>query len=298
MVAFLERWQVPLLIVALGLGVLIAPLGDVTPAINPVLMALLYATFLAVPLRALRAALIDVRFLTALLILNFVVVPVVVFALSRFVASDPVLLLGVLLVLLAPCIDYVIVFSGLAGAANERLLAAAPILMLVQMLLIPVYVRLLGGPTDLIEAGPFLEALVLFIVIPLGLAACTQWLKLSQIMVAMNGLMVPLMMLTLMVVVASQIGGVEASMLTVVPIYVAFVAFMVPLGKIVGRLFGQDVPATRALVFSGVTRNSLVVLPLALAVPGVAPVVVTQTLVELVAMVILVRFVPRMVPKR
>lgn len=298
MVAFLERWQVPLLIVALGLGVVIAPLGDVTPAINPVLMALLYATFLAVPLRALRAALIDVRFLTALLILNFVVVPVVVFALSRFVASDPVLLLGVLLVLLAPCIDYVIVFSGLAGAANERLLAAAPILMAVQMLLIPVYVRLLGGPTDLIETGPFLEALVLFIVIPLGLAGCTQWLKLNRVMEAMNALMVPLMMLTLVVVVASQIGGVEASMLTVVPIYVAFVALMVPLGKMVGRLFAQDVPATRALVFSGVTRNSLVVLPLALAVPGVAPVVVTQTLVELVAMVILVRLVPRVVPKK
>lgn len=87
-------------------------------------------------------------------------------------------------------------------------------------------------------------------------------------------------------------------MLRVVPIYVVFVALMVPLGKMVGRLFAQDVPATRALVFSGVTRNSLVVLPLALAVPGVAPVVVTQTLVELVAMVILVRLVPRVVPKK
>lgn len=35
------------------------------------------------------------------------------------------LLLGVLLVLLTPCIDYLIVFTGLAGGARARLLAAA-----------------------------------------------------------------------------------------------------------------------------------------------------------------------------
>jgi ACR3 family arsenite transporter len=52
-------------------------------------------------------------------------------------------------------------------------------------------------------------------------------------------------------------------------------------------------------VFSGATRNSLVVLPLALALPAslsLAPVVVvTQTLVELIGMVIFVRLVPRLV---
>ena len=52
------------------------------------------------------------------------------------------------------------------------------------------------------------------------------------------------------------------------------------------------------VVFSGATRNSLVVLPLRLALPAafdLAPlVVVTQTLVELVAMVVFVRLVPRL----
>ena len=62
------------------------------------------------------------------------------------------------------------------------------------------------------------------------------------------------------------------------------------------------VAARRALVFSGVTRNSLVVLPLALALPpalALAPlVVVTQTLVELVFMIGMIRVVPRMLPGR
>ena len=43
---------------------------------------------------------------------------------GTFVADEPALLFGVLLVLLTPCIDYVIVFSGLAGGASDRLLAA------------------------------------------------------------------------------------------------------------------------------------------------------------------------------
>ena len=53
------------------------------------------------------------------------------------------------------------------------------------------------------------------------------------------------------------------------------------------------------MLFSGVTRNSLVVLPLALALPdgtGLAALaVLTQTLVELLVMLALVALVPRVV---
>ena len=106
--------------------------------VEPVLALLLLATFLAVPFAALGAGLRDGRFLASLLVLNFVVVPAVVFGLSRFVAHDDALLVGVLLVLLAPCVDYVIAFTALAGGVAERLLAAAPLLMLVQLVVLPV----------------------------------------------------------------------------------------------------------------------------------------------------------------
>lgn len=75
---------------------------------------------------------------------------------------------------------------------------------------------------------------------------------------------------------------------------------MVPLGLLVAKAARLDVAATRAVVFSGATRNSLVVPPLALALPEplalAALVVVTQTLVELIGMVAYVRFLPRIVP--
>ncbi|WP_241986146.1 hypothetical protein [Cryobacterium sp. Hz7] len=86
------------------------------------------------------------------------------------------------------------------------------------------------------------------------------------------------------------------------PLYIAFPVIMVVVGLSASRLARPDVPATRALVFSGSTRNSLVVLPLALALAEslsvAALAVVTQTLVELVVMVILVRLVPRLTGQR
>lgn len=307
-----DRYQVPLYLAAIliggvaGLGApQIAPVA--TSFINPVLMVLLYATFLGIPLTRLGGAIRDTGFLGAVLMLNFLIVPVVVYGLSRFIAHDQVLLVGVLLVLLAPCIDYVIVFTGLAGGDHARLLAAAPLLMLLQILLIPLYLRLMAGSElfRIIDLAAFAEAFLLIIVVPLVLAALTQVLGSVRIKRLAEAAMVPLMMLTLAVVVAAQIDAVShqlGQLVQVIPLYIAFPMIMVPAGMATARLWAQPPAAARAVVFSGATRNSLVVLPLTLALPPAfglaAVVVVTQTLVELIAMVIMVRFIPRLVPAR
>ncbi|MCU1631462.1 MAG: arsenic resistance protein [Micrococcaceae bacterium] len=312
----MERQQIPLYLLAIVAGGLF---GWLVPAaaeplelsINPVLGLLLFATFLGIPFGKIGQAVRDVRFMATVMILNFLIVPVIVFTLSRFVADDQALLVGVMMVLLAPCIDYVIVFSGLAGGSSDRLLAAAPLLMLTQMLLLPLYLLIFIGPdlVSAIEPGPFIEALVVLIIIPLVAAALTQrWagraLAARRIMALMQGLMVPLMMLTLAIVIGSQIVGVGQelrSLLAVIPIYIAFLVIMVPVGMVAARTARLDAGSTTAVVFSGATRNSLVVLPLALALPEplalVALVVVTQTLVELLGMVTYVKALPRLIPR-
>ncbi|WP_380161994.1 arsenic resistance protein [Kineococcus sp. R86509] len=315
--AWLERHQIALYLAAIAaaavLGVLIGGAHHLEVAIEPVLGLLLYATFLAVPFTALGRALRDGRFLAAVGVLNFVVVPLVAFGLSRLVADDPALLFGVLLVLLCPCIDYVIVFAGLAGGAADRLLAAAPLLMLAQILLLPLYLLLFIGPAGVavVEVGPFAEAFVVLIVVPLTAAALTQRLAAragrtahvaGAVQAVTGAAMVPLMMATLFVVVASQAGAVSrrvGELLVLVPLYAGFLIVMAVLGAVAARAFRLDVASGRTLVFSGATRNSLVVLPLALALPAslsLAPVVVvTQTLVELIGMVVYVRLVPRLI---
>ncbi|MCT1429514.1 bile acid:sodium symporter [Brachybacterium muris] len=309
------RHQIPRYLGGLALG---AVVGLAVPAIAPgaeravtgVLALLLYATFLGLPIERIGGALRDRRFLGTMLLTNFVLVPLVVWQLSLLVADDRALLIGVLLVLLTPCIDYVIVFTGIAGGDAERLVAASPLLMLGQMLLLPAFLWMLAGEelARAIDLAPFLEAFAFLIVLPLLAAALTRRASgrsplARRVGGGMQDAMVPLMVATLAVVVASQIAGVGdrlGDLLRTVPVYVLFAAAMGAFGLLAGRLARLDVPGRRALVLSGVTRNSLVVLPLALALPAayaLAPLaVVTQTLVELIVLVMLVRLVPRLVP--
>ncbi|MBT2468215.1 bile acid:sodium symporter [Streptomyces sp. ISL-66] len=313
----MEQHQIAIYLGAMALGGLLgwaAPAAGpgLEHAINPVLGALLFVTFLQVPAGELFRSLRDGRFLPAALVVNFAVVPAVVAAMFAFLPADQAVRIGVLLVLLCPCVDYVIVFSGLAGGDSRRLLAATPLLLIVQMLLLPGLLYLFMGPdlADIVEAGPFLEAFLFLIVIPLALAWALQaWAARTpagrKVSDAATTTMVPLMASTLITVVASQIpklGGSLGDVASVIPFYAGFLVVMAFAGRVVARFFRLDAQASRAVVFTGATRNSLVVLPLALALPDelavAAVVVVTQTLVEVIGMVAYVRLISRLVPQR
>lgn len=297
------------LLLGAALGLALPALGSALEAlIYPVLGVLLYVTFLQVPFRELRRSFTRGRYMAAVLTLNFLVVPVVVWLLARLAPQEPAFLIGVYLVLLTPCIDYVIVFAGIGGGDDRLVLASTPALMLLQMILLPFYLWLFMGAELVasVEAGPFLEAFLLLIALPLGLALLTEyWAKRGtgeageRWMSAMGWLPVPFMALTLLVVVASQlpvIGDSLGQVLRVVPVYAAFLVVMALAGLLTARAFGLATKEGRALIFTGATRNSLVVLPLALALPAAfaltPAVVVTQTLVELAGLLLYVRLVP------
>ena len=80
-------------------------------------------------------------------------------------------------------------------------------------------------------------------------------------------------------------------------VYIAFAVIAPIAGLIVGKIFKLPAIGMRAVAFSAATRNSLVVLPLGLAVPGAVPVlpaiIVTQTLVELLSELVYVRCIAR-----
>ena len=311
----MEQHQVAIYLLAMVAG---AGIGLTAPgvsaaledAINPVLGALLYVTFLQVPVADLARSIRDARFLSAAMVINFVIVPLVVAAMFFLLPADQAVRVGVLLVLLCPCVDYVIVFSGLAGGSSERLLAATPLLLITQIALLPLFLLLFMGPelADIVEVSPFLEAFLVLIMIPLVLAWTTQaWAARKPaghtVYAAASTLMVPLMATVLAIVVASQIPAIDdnlADVVAVVPFYIAFLIVMAFAGKALAAAFRLDVGGSRAIAFSGATRNSLVVLPLALALPDglelAAAVVVTQTFVEVIGMVIYVRLIPRLLP--
>jgi len=102
----LEHHQVFIYFGAVLLGAVLALTVPGTqalePAINPALALMLFVTFLQVPLAKLGRAFTQWRFVGALLLANFVLVPLLAALLLQGLPAEPLLQLGVLLVLLAP----------------------------------------------------------------------------------------------------------------------------------------------------------------------------------------------------
>jgi len=144
--------------------------------VNPALALMLFVTFLQVPIADLKRSFGNGRFLGALVVANFVIVPLVVALLLTFAPDEPIVRLGILLVLLTPCIDYVVTFSHLGRADAQSLLAATPVLLIVQMLLLPAYLGLFLGndAKGLVQMGPFVHAFAWLIAVPLLLAGLVQ----------------------------------------------------------------------------------------------------------------------------
>lgn len=307
----LERWQAPIYFVAVALGACAALLLPGTHvlerAINPALACMLFVTFLQVPLASLRGVWRQGRFLAALLITNFIVVPLLVWGLSFALPDDSLLRFGVLLVLLAPCIDYVVTFSHMGKADACLLLACTPVLLLGQMLLLPVYIQVMLGAQAAawVHAGPLVGAFVWLIAAPLLAAwVMQQWAARSvagaRLGAGLGVLPVPATAVVLFVVMAAVIPQLDVARHAawrVLPVYVAFAVLAPLLAWQVAKALKLEPTAARAVAFSGSTRNALVVLPLALAVPGGIPVlpavIVTQTLVELISQLVYIQRIAR-----
>ncbi len=296
--AWLERYQIPLYALAVMAALLVGrylPKMHLESAVDPMVIALICATFCAVPFGQLSAGLRDKRFLRAVAVVNLVFGPTVVALLCFLLVDDPTLLLPIALVLLAPCVDYAIVFCRLAQGAWTSLLAATPLVMLAQMVLLPLYLSVLPAASGLeLQWLPFLRAFGLFVLFPLIVALIVQRFV-PQLLAVVDLLMVPLLMFTLFVVVAAFSGTIFSSLIDiagVVPVFVAFGVIMPVVANFWGSWSGLPTTQRCALSFSATTRNSLVVLPFALAMVSSVPlapvVVVTQTVVELVVLVVMV----------
>jgi len=308
----LETRQIPVyfaaILAAIAFGLLAADTARHLQAlVTPAIAVLMYAMFLQIPFLDLRQSWGNRRFIAALLLANFVLVPMLVWAATRGLVDHPAILIGALLVLLTPCIDYVVVFTHIGKGDSRLTLAATPVLLLVQLVLLPVYLALMLGDASQVTMAitPFVEAFVLLIVLPITLAVLTSaGARRSRLISGWNDawawMPVPAMAAVLVAVIGSQIAMVSRdveALLPVIPVYIGFMLLAPVLGFVSARLFRLPVAQARSVSFSAATRNSLVVLPLALALPEdmralAAAAVITQTLVELVFELIYVRAIP------
>ncbi|MEX2657027.1 MAG: hypothetical protein WD272_05895, partial [Balneolales bacterium] len=215
--------------------------------------------------------------------------------------------LGVALVLLVPCTDWFITFTQLGGGETEQAIAFSPLSLLFQILLLPIYLFLFFGNelSMTLATHNMIQAFAGIIVLPLIIAFLTEkWAKSvperQYIISRIGWLPVPLLAIVIFMISASQSQVLfEATFYLLYPA-ICFVAFLfiTPLmAKILSTLVNLPVRQGRVLAFSLGSRNSFVVLPLALALPEsfeiTVFVVVLQSLIELFGMAAYVWFIPK-----
>lgn len=310
---YLENYQIwiyfTVIIIAIPFGLYLPPLAKLLGhLLTGVLAILMFSMMTQIPFTTLKYSLSNKHFIVVICLINFIIVPIIVWFLSLFLPTDSAVLLGFYLVLLTPCIDYVVVFTALGKGDAQMMLAITPLLFIMQLILLPFYLWLFLGQSaaSIVEIKPFIQSFFTLILIPLLLAFSLQFFakksKFAQKTLNFSAwLPVFFMAFTLFIVIASQINQLAKQLdiiMAVIPLYIAFMVIMPFISKWLSKAFRLTKTLSRTIVFSSSTRNSLVVLTLASSLPSniasiVIVVIVTQTIVELIGEVFYIHIIPR-----
>lgn len=312
--SMIEKYQIYIYFIALLSGVLVGLISNIfanilESIISASLCLLMFSMFSQIPFFNITHSLFNIKSILALLISNFIVIPLFVYGLIQlFDISDAPIIIGLYLVLLTPCIDYVLVFNALGKGNEQLMLFATPLLFICQILLLPLYFTLFLN-TDIfsqIDILPFFKSFLMFIIFPLLLALLLQYSSkksknINQILKFTSWLPEIFMALVLFSIVGSQINKIIHNLnivITVIPIYICFLIIAPLIGTLCGKLFKVTQETKRTIAFSSSTRNALVVLPLALGLPNhwvtiTTTVIITQTLCELLGELIYIKMIPK-----
>ena len=161
---FLEKHQIEFYFLAIlggtAIGYLFRVSSCASSVLNFILPVLLFVTFLQVPVSSVIDNLGNKRFLAALLVGNFVFIPILVALLlligsgffyqlsdlfrfpDELNSTTPYLAFAFygMILLCAPCVDYVVSFCRLAKGDSSALTAALPVLLIIEL----AFIMLLG----------------------------------------------------------------------------------------------------------------------------------------------------------
>jgi ACR3 family arsenite transporter len=273
------------------------------------LFMMMYPAMTNVRLGEVGAAFRSPRQLAVVLLFNFLVAPFLMFALANLFVADPELRTGLILYGLAPCIAMVIIFTYLAKGNTPMALVFVALNSIVQMLLIPVYARLLIGDVefDVLVVG---ESVVLYLGLPLLLGVLTRMLvvrrggepAMDRLKPGLNALSILGLLFTLIVMFSLkgdlilERPGIVLEMAIPMALFFAVMFFTVLfIGSRLGFSYGDGV----AVAFNATGRDFEIAIAIAITAfsPTVALATVVGPLIEVPVMLFLVWAAMRLAPR-
>ncbi len=181
----LEKLQGLIILAAVAVGLALGQWPTVAKSadlfILPFLVLMLVGVFLGVPLQGLADAFEKRRVTLVSLAFNFVWNPLFAWALGwLFLADQPALWVGLIMLMVTPCTDWYIVFTGIARGNVALSTAFLPWNLLLQLILLPVYLYLLAGTLTPVDLSLLGESVLVALVLPLGVAFAIRRLAIMK----------------------------------------------------------------------------------------------------------------------
>jgi ACR3 family arsenite efflux pump ArsB len=135
--------------------------------ILPLLMLMLTGVFLHVPLHDFKNAFQFRHVAMASLVINFTWTPLFAWLLGwLFLSDQPALWVGFLMLMVTPCTDWYLVFTGISKGNLPLSTALLPVNLVLQLLLLPVYLFVLAGAVFPLSWGLIIESIGLVLILP------------------------------------------------------------------------------------------------------------------------------------
>ncbi|NKZ01489.1 arsenic resistance protein [Nocardiopsis alborubida] len=307
-----ERLQSLFVALAAVAGLAAGLLLPVGPAAEHVVLPALLVMLTAVFVQMDAAHVGEVRRAKALvvtsLVLNFVFTPALAWALGAgLLGGEPDLRIGLLLLLVTPCTDWYLVFTAVARGHTGIAAALLPVNLILQLVLLPVYVLLLGGRAAMVDAATLAESVLLVLVVPLALAMALRWAshrfkgaawRERYVTGPASRLVLPLLYAAVLAMFAWQARTVldhAGDLLALLPPLAVFFVALPLVATGLSRLL--DLPADHRVTLTMTTtaRNSPIALAIAVAAfpdrPLIAVALVVGPLVELPVLALLAQLV-------
>ena len=169
-----------------ALGILLGQIGFVQEyseyLITPFLMVMLFLVFLQIPLKDILKSSKNLKFTLTAVIINFIWTPFLIFILGKiFLANYPELLIGYIMLMVTPCTDWYLIFTGIAKGNVALGSSILPLNLVLQLVLLPVYVFLIGGNSVDMNTIDLVKGVVSTLIIPLVCAILIRKIILNKI---------------------------------------------------------------------------------------------------------------------
>lgn len=306
----LEKFQSLILFIAIIIGMLLGNISFIEKyaenLVMPFLFIMLFGVFLNIPLQDFKKSYSNINFSITTVLINFVWTPLIVIILGKvFLADSPIMQIGFLMLMVTPCTDWYLIFTGMAKGNVTLSATVLPINLVLQVVLLPIYLYIYGGVSGTVDIKQLLLSILFMLIIPFILAQIAKLFlgKLNReaikerIFGVFSSLQTILLALAIMAMFASKgstlLMNTNVVVKFILPILLFYVINFV-LAQVVGKLFKYTYADTASLTLTTIAKNSPMTLGVALLAfpdqPIIHLIMLVEPLIELPMMMVITRF--------